>query len=281
MGGRQVSPRREQRILSNPAPMLEYFDTLRGYMPTSPRAGGGGMGGGIASTLKESTSETLLARWQAKLAGHAELSWMLGSKAGEMNDNHMANIALEFRVSEKVKVETEEKVRDATVMYIGRVPEIGPGFWIGVEFEQPEGKHDGSLGGVQYFTCAAPHGSFLRPNRVVKIEVAVEAAPEPADDRIGASRRKGPALKLKGKSVEMVAAAKDKTTRKDSPKQSSREQSSRERRPTHESGVATPKPSAKSPPAKGSPTKKSGKKNAKLAKIEEGAAGRESSDVGS
>ncbi|XP_068606628.1 tubulin-specific chaperone E isoform X2 [Brachionichthys hirsutus] len=55
----------------------------------------------------------------------------------------------------------------ATVRYVGPVPTT-PGLWIGVEWDHPErGKHDGSHGGVRFFTCRHPGGgSFLRPEKV-------------------------------------------------------------------------------------------------------------------
>lgn len=55
----------------------------------------------------------------------------------------------------------------ATVRYVGQVPPTA-GLWLGVEWDNPErGKHDGSHGGVQYFTCRHPKGgSFVRPAKV-------------------------------------------------------------------------------------------------------------------
>ncbi|KAF3688159.1 Tubulin-specific chaperone E Tubulin-folding cofactor E [Channa argus] len=55
----------------------------------------------------------------------------------------------------------------ATVRYVGFVPPT-TGLWLGVEWDNPErGKHDGSHGGVQYFTCRHPQGgSFVRPAKV-------------------------------------------------------------------------------------------------------------------
>lgn len=32
------------------------------------------------------------------------------------------------------------------------------GLWAGVELDRPEGKNDGSVAGVQYFTCRMKHG---------------------------------------------------------------------------------------------------------------------------
>ncbi|XP_034381852.1 tubulin-specific chaperone E [Cyclopterus lumpus] len=55
----------------------------------------------------------------------------------------------------------------ATVRYVGPVPPTA-GLWLGVEWDNPErGKHDGSHGGVRYFTCRHPEGgSFVRPAKV-------------------------------------------------------------------------------------------------------------------
>ncbi|XP_017291159.1 tubulin-specific chaperone E [Kryptolebias marmoratus] len=54
----------------------------------------------------------------------------------------------------------------ATVRYVGPVPPT-TGLWLGVEWDNPErGKHDGSHGGVKYFTCRHPKGgSFVRPGK--------------------------------------------------------------------------------------------------------------------
>lgn len=56
----------------------------------------------------------------------------------------------------------------ATVRYIGPVVNQ-EGTWIGVEWDDvSRGKHDGSTGGVKYFSCAAPGnaGSFVRMEKV-------------------------------------------------------------------------------------------------------------------
>lgn len=36
--------------------------------------------------------------------------------------------------------------------------EFSGGLWAGVELDKPEGKNDGSVAGVQYFTCRNKHG---------------------------------------------------------------------------------------------------------------------------
>ncbi|KAI8816689.1 CAP Gly-rich domain-containing protein [Fimicolochytrium jonesii] len=52
-----------------------------------------------------------------------------------------------------------------TVRFVGNV-EFKPGFWVGVEYDEPLGKHDGSVQGVKYFSCPNKHGVLVRPERV-------------------------------------------------------------------------------------------------------------------
>ena len=49
--------------------------------------------------------------------------------------------------------------RQAAIEFIGRIPEIAPGFWIGVQYDEKVGRNDGSIKGVRYFEC--PLHSFL------------------------------------------------------------------------------------------------------------------------
>lgn len=44
------------------------------------------------------------------------------------------------------------------------------GYWYGIELEKPHGKNDGSVGGVQYFSCSPRYGIFAPPSRVQRWE---------------------------------------------------------------------------------------------------------------
>lgn len=60
-------------------------------------------------------------------------------------------------------------IKEGTLQYFGKT-HIAPGFWCGIELDDPEGKHDGSVEGVRYFECSFGHGIFAPAERVSKIE---------------------------------------------------------------------------------------------------------------
>ena len=55
------------------------------------------------------------------------------------------------------------------------------GEWVGIELVRPKGKNAGVVQGVQYFTCAANHGLFSRPNKLTLLpaDFNVDDACEP------------------------------------------------------------------------------------------------------
>ena len=53
--------------------------------------------------------------------------------------------------------------RRGLVKYVGKVPELAPGYWIGVHLDEPMGDSDGKVKGKIYFDTAAKFGLFIRP----------------------------------------------------------------------------------------------------------------------
>lgn len=61
-------------------------------------------------------------------------------------------------------------IKLGALRYFGKT-HIAAGLWCGIELFEPEGKHDGEVEGVRYFTCRPGHGIFAPVDKVSKIEL--------------------------------------------------------------------------------------------------------------
>lgn len=74
-----------------------------------------------------------------------------------------APLAPELVVGARCSVARDDDfARRGTVAYVGET-RFAPGVWVGVVYDEPVGKNDGSVQGVRYFTAAARHGGMVRP----------------------------------------------------------------------------------------------------------------------
>lgn len=80
-----------------------------------------------------------------------------------------------FKVADQVVV---DGVKSGIVGFIGET-QFARGIWVGVILDTPEGKNNGSVGGIQYFECAPNHGLFTRPQKLTQIG----AKPSPIQQR--------------------------------------------------------------------------------------------------
>ncbi|CEG45679.1 Alpha-tubulin folding cofactor B [Plasmopara halstedii] len=71
------------------------------------------------------------------------------------------------------RCEVQPGGRLGQVQYLGEVSEIAPGYWVGVQFDEPVGKSDGSVKGKAYFRCQQKYGGFVRPHNVTNGEFPV------------------------------------------------------------------------------------------------------------
>jgi tubulin-folding cofactor B len=57
-------------------------------------------------------------------------------------------------------------VRRGEVVFVGLVPELGYGFFVGVKLDEPMGESNGTVKGKKYFECESKYGTFVRPDYV-------------------------------------------------------------------------------------------------------------------
>lgn len=58
----------------------------------------------------------------------------------------------------------------AQVAYFGPVHFSHDDDWVGIVFEEPIGKHNGTVAGTQYFKCDSMHGVFVRSHRLQRCD---------------------------------------------------------------------------------------------------------------
>ena len=98
--------------------------------------------------------------------------------------------------------------RMACVMFVGQMPNMPAGYWVGVQYDEKVGKNDGMLNGKRYFTCPPGHGGFLRASKVtpkedfqskmaeLKLAEAAQAAKKNAQRADSTKRRPGGKVSL-------------------------------------------------------------------------------------
>uniref|UniRef100_A0A672UD25 CAP-Gly domain containing linker protein family member 4 n=1 Tax=Strigops habroptila TaxID=2489341 RepID=A0A672UD25_STRHB len=86
----------------------------------------------------------------------------------------------EIQVGDRVLVVGQ---RTGTVRFCGTT-KFAPGFWCGIELDKPHGKNDGSVGGVQYFSCLPRHGIFAPPSRVQRLTGSLDSLTETSLNKI-------------------------------------------------------------------------------------------------
>ncbi|ODM93727.1 Tubulin-folding cofactor B [Orchesella cincta] len=78
----------------------------------------------------------------------------------------------EVKLSESIKASDRcevkvpaNPVRRGEVKYVGKV-HFKEGIWVGIQYDEPLGKNDGTVEGKRYFECKPKYGGFVRPSNV-------------------------------------------------------------------------------------------------------------------
>ncbi|KAH7098245.1 CAP Gly-rich domain-containing protein [Auriculariales sp. MPI-PUGE-AT-0066] len=66
----------------------------------------------------------------------------------------------------RCQVDSEGDLRRRGIVRFCGETAFAQGLWVGIEYDEPLGKNDGSVNGERYFTCRPAHGAFVRPERV-------------------------------------------------------------------------------------------------------------------
>ncbi|KAF0553304.1 Tubulin-folding cofactor B [Gigaspora margarita] len=104
------------------------------------------------------------------------LAFKQRNKLGRFSDAHSLTSdsytfeeeAKNIKVGDRCEVDfgdAEGLKRRGTVKYVGEA-KFKPGYWVGVQYDEPVGKHDGVVQGERYFSCPDKYGAFVRPNKV-------------------------------------------------------------------------------------------------------------------
>eukprot|EP00246_Nothoceros_aenigmaticus_P009283 TRINITY_DN24697_c0_g1_i1.p1 TRINITY_DN24697_c0_g1~~TRINITY_DN24697_c0_g1_i1.p1 ORF type:complete len:273 (-),score=59.24 TRINITY_DN24697_c0_g1_i1:93-911(-) len=96
-----------------------------------------------------------------------EMAMRRGEKLPEVQivtEDHMADQAACIHVGDRCEVDPGAK--RGLVLFVGKAEALAPGFWVGVQYDEPVGKHDGLVRGHRYFSCPQGFGAMLRPDKV-------------------------------------------------------------------------------------------------------------------
>jgi len=84
------------------------------------------------------------------------------------DDDAASDVSTEsFSRGEKVLLDGKTK---AKVAYSGQVHFSHDDDWVGIVFEEPIGKHNGTVAGTEYFKCESMHGLFVRSHRLQRTD---------------------------------------------------------------------------------------------------------------
>uniref|UniRef100_A0A8D2GWK4 CAP-Gly domain containing linker protein family member 4 n=1 Tax=Urocitellus parryii TaxID=9999 RepID=A0A8D2GWK4_UROPR len=127
---------------------------------------------GLMTSKKESASESVLS-----LPPSEELKTLTEKDGLNSSATSIANNSRregELRLGDRVLVVGQ---RVGTIKFFGTT-NFAPGYWYGIELEKPHGKNDGSVGGVQYFSCSPRYGIFAPPSRVQRLTDSLDTLSE-------------------------------------------------------------------------------------------------------
>ncbi|KZS20211.1 tubulin-folding cofactor B [Daphnia magna] len=84
----------------------------------------------------------------------------------EAKETEEEKIANSLQVNQRCEVTVPgQACRRGAIKFIGKT-NFKSGWWIGIHYDEPVGKNDGSVEGTRYFTCPMRYGAFVKPAHV-------------------------------------------------------------------------------------------------------------------
>lgn len=107
-------------------------------------------------------------------------AYLMRNKLGKYHDDELKKRELAEKEKEEEKNMAEAMIlgsrcqvtlpgaarRLGAVRYAGKVDGLN-GYWVGIQYDEPLGKNNGSVNGQKYFECPQNYGSFVKPQYVV------------------------------------------------------------------------------------------------------------------
>lgn len=108
-------------------------------------------------------------------------SFMKRNQLGQFNEEEMAKKKAELAAQEEEQKAAAEAIpvgsrckvqipnrptKLGTVMFVGTT-DFKPGHWVGVKYDEPLGKNNGTVNGRKYFECENKYGVFVKPLSVI------------------------------------------------------------------------------------------------------------------
>jgi tubulin-folding cofactor B len=126
-----------------------------------------------AEQLRKDPSWTLekeMAARRARGAGGAAAAAAAAAaappRAKVEDEEHEAGAAAALEVSARCEVSSAEGGKRGVVRFVGKVEGLPLGWWVGVQYDEPVGRNDGSVKGRRLFECPPGYGAFVRPSLV-------------------------------------------------------------------------------------------------------------------